>query len=86
MSSSARSSAARQVLSCAKNSGASLRRADEDICPNAVAGVDKNGAFYHAFVPHEKAAESCAFRSGDEPVVPHQPSEPETAADYSPSL
>jgi uncharacterized protein YbjT (DUF2867 family) len=38
MSSSAQSSAARQILARHENSGASLRRADEDICPYAVRG------------------------------------------------
>jgi hypothetical protein len=68
------------------NCRASLDRADEGIRPYVLAAVDKNAAFYHAFVPHEKAAENCGFNSGDESVVPHQPSEPETAADCSSSL
>jgi hypothetical protein len=36
MSPSALSSEARQVFTFRNNSGASLRRADEDICPNVV--------------------------------------------------
>ena len=38
MSPSAQSSEARQIL-CARNSGASLRRADEDICPYVACGA-----------------------------------------------